>query len=202
MVNGATKTGAEWSKYWVDFKAKLKRKNRLNTDARNATGGGPSTEQPLTEIERKFLSILGRTTDQVSQVSKLGPAVTEEIQSRHETDRLSQPSTATDGNPVYLDISFDDSDHQYQSPNIIETIEEPINHHLQQHLVLLLLQLMPPHKLALLLETLSVYSRGDGNGAKVVLQLEKLGSELCRLPRGGLKQKQQTVRLYSRRLQF
>ncbi|KAL4703814.1 hypothetical protein ACJJTC_011614 [Scirpophaga incertulas] len=85
---GATKTGAEWSKYWVDFKAKLKRKNRLNTDVRNATG---------------------------------------EIQSRHETDRLSQPSTSTDGNPVYLDISFDDSDHQYQSPNIIETIEEPTN---------------------------------------------------------------------------
>ncbi|KAL4721532.1 hypothetical protein ACJJTC_008309 [Scirpophaga incertulas] len=124
---GVTKTGAEWSKYWVDFKAKLKRKNRLNTHARNATGGGPSTEQPLTEIERKFLSILGEDYGSGLPGVQVRPAVTEEIQSRHETDRLSQPSTSTDGNPVYLDISFDDSDHQYQSPNIIETIEEPTN---------------------------------------------------------------------------
>ncbi|KAL4719801.1 hypothetical protein ACJJTC_004014 [Scirpophaga incertulas] len=115
---GATKTGAEWSKYWVDFKAKLKRKNRLNTDARNATGGGPSTEQPLTEIERKFLSILGEDYGSGLPGVQVRPAVTEEIQSSHETDRLSQPSTSTDGNPVYLDISFDDS-------------SQPINHHLQ-----------------------------------------------------------------------
>ncbi|KAL4720415.1 hypothetical protein ACJJTC_002351 [Scirpophaga incertulas] len=91
------------------------------------TGGGPSTEQPLTEIERNFLSILGEDYGSGLPGVQVRPAVTEEIQSRHETDRLSQPSTSTDGNPVYLDISFDDSDHQYQSPNIIETIEEPTN---------------------------------------------------------------------------
>ncbi|KAL4721243.1 hypothetical protein ACJJTC_011698 [Scirpophaga incertulas] len=57
--DGALKSGPEWSKYWVDLKAKLKRKNRLIRDARSETGGGPSTADEFTDIELKLLYLLG-----------------------------------------------------------------------------------------------------------------------------------------------
>ncbi|XP_052757809.1 uncharacterized protein LOC113521440 [Galleria mellonella] len=57
---GAVKSGPEWSKYWlVDLKAKIKRKNRLRRDASSQTGGGPSIYEELSEMDIKFLSILG-----------------------------------------------------------------------------------------------------------------------------------------------
>lgn len=46
--------------YWVDLKAKLKRKNRVISDSRQRTGGGPSIDIELSEIDKKFLSILGQ----------------------------------------------------------------------------------------------------------------------------------------------
>ncbi|RVE41270.1 hypothetical protein evm_014082 [Chilo suppressalis] len=114
---GATKTGTEWSKYWVDLKAKLKRKNRLNRDARSGTGGGPSTEQPLTEMDLKFLSILGEDYGSGLPGVQVIPVIAEEIQPWQPAD--SQPSTSTDENPVYLDVNFDDSNNQHQSSSLV-----------------------------------------------------------------------------------
>ncbi|XP_041969147.1 uncharacterized protein LOC121725991 [Aricia agestis] len=57
--DGAHKDWKSWSKYWIDYKAKLKRRVAALRLCQNRTGGGPSTEQPLSDIENKFLQILG-----------------------------------------------------------------------------------------------------------------------------------------------
>ncbi|CAH2090929.1 unnamed protein product [Euphydryas editha] len=57
--DGAHKDWKSWSKYWVDYKAKLKRRVAALRLSQRSTGGGPSTEQPLSDIENKFLQILG-----------------------------------------------------------------------------------------------------------------------------------------------
>lgn len=45
--------------YWVDYKAKLKKKVAAVRQSQARTGGGPSDIPPLNEVERKFLSLLG-----------------------------------------------------------------------------------------------------------------------------------------------
>ncbi|CAH0398603.1 unnamed protein product [Chilo suppressalis] len=57
ISEGAKKSGAGWSKYWVDFKAKLKRKVKQVHDSANEQG---TTELSLSEVEMNFLSILGK----------------------------------------------------------------------------------------------------------------------------------------------
>ncbi|XP_060810161.1 uncharacterized protein LOC106139572 isoform X2 [Amyelois transitella] len=57
--DGALKDGKMWSKYWVDYKAKLKKRNAALHSSRRRTGGGSANEPPLSQIEDKFLSILG-----------------------------------------------------------------------------------------------------------------------------------------------
>ncbi|KAJ8714151.1 hypothetical protein PYW08_007771 [Mythimna loreyi] len=56
---GATKDWKGWSNYWVDYKAKLKRRVAALRTSQNRTGGGPAEVQPLNDIEKKFLSLLG-----------------------------------------------------------------------------------------------------------------------------------------------
>ncbi|KAL0820585.1 hypothetical protein ABMA28_006428 [Loxostege sticticalis] len=62
--NGAVRSGPEWSKYWVDLKSAIKRKNRLINEARS---GGNDTDLELTELERKFLNICDQVKPPVSQ---------------------------------------------------------------------------------------------------------------------------------------
>ncbi|KAL0870000.1 hypothetical protein ABMA27_006181 [Loxostege sticticalis] len=62
--NGAVRSGPEWSKYWVDLKSAIKRKNRLINEARS---GGNDTDLELTELERKFLNICDQVKPSVSQ---------------------------------------------------------------------------------------------------------------------------------------
>lgn len=57
--DGAHKDWKGWSKYWVDYKAKIKSKVAALRSSQTRTGGGPSTERCLTDIEKRFLQILG-----------------------------------------------------------------------------------------------------------------------------------------------
>ncbi|XP_063830370.1 uncharacterized protein LOC135079689 isoform X1 [Ostrinia nubilalis] len=59
LGEGATKDWKSWSNYWVDYKAKLKRRVASIRAAQNRTGGGPSEAIPLNDLEKKFLSLLG-----------------------------------------------------------------------------------------------------------------------------------------------
>lgn len=43
----------------MDYKSKLKRKNSDINSSSRRTGGGPSSDMELSEIERKFLALLG-----------------------------------------------------------------------------------------------------------------------------------------------
>ncbi|KAH9644708.1 hypothetical protein HF086_016416 [Spodoptera exigua] len=55
----ATKDWKGWSNYWVDYKAKLKRRVAALRTSQNRTGGGPADVNPLSDVEKKFLSLLG-----------------------------------------------------------------------------------------------------------------------------------------------
>ncbi|KAL0895813.1 hypothetical protein ABMA27_011848 [Loxostege sticticalis] len=57
--NGAFKNWKGWSKYWVDYKAKLKKRVVAVRASRNRTGGGPATEPPLSLLEIKFIGLMG-----------------------------------------------------------------------------------------------------------------------------------------------
>lgn len=46
--------------YWVDYKAKLKRRSAAVRASLTRTGGGPAGEPALTDLEMKFLAILGQ----------------------------------------------------------------------------------------------------------------------------------------------
>ncbi|XP_052750994.1 uncharacterized protein LOC128201357 [Galleria mellonella] len=59
LGEGAFKDWKGWSNYWVDYKAKLKRRVAAVRLSQNRTGGGPSNVPPLDALEQKFLSILG-----------------------------------------------------------------------------------------------------------------------------------------------
>ncbi|XP_035432790.2 uncharacterized protein LOC118264404 [Spodoptera frugiperda] len=56
---GAVKSGKEWCTYWVDYKSKLKRKASTVRLSQTQTGGGPPSVPPLSNIEKKFISIMG-----------------------------------------------------------------------------------------------------------------------------------------------
>ncbi|CAH2210225.1 jg21810 [Pararge aegeria aegeria] len=57
--DGAHKDWKGWSKYWVDYKAKLKKRISVLRFAQARNGAGQSSEPPLSDIENKFLQILG-----------------------------------------------------------------------------------------------------------------------------------------------
>ncbi|XP_072946856.1 uncharacterized protein [Epargyreus clarus] len=54
--HGANKDWRGWSKYWVDYKAKLKKRSSV---LRSQSWDEGSTEPPLSEIESKFLQVVG-----------------------------------------------------------------------------------------------------------------------------------------------
>ncbi|KAF9793746.1 hypothetical protein SFRURICE_003570, partial [Spodoptera frugiperda] len=45
--------------YWVDYKSKLKRRASTVRLSQTQTGGGPPSVPPLSDIEKKFISIMG-----------------------------------------------------------------------------------------------------------------------------------------------
>ncbi|KAF9787679.1 hypothetical protein SFRURICE_020246 [Spodoptera frugiperda] len=47
------------SPYWVDYKSKLKRRASTVRLSQTQTGGGPPSVPPLSDIEKKFISIMG-----------------------------------------------------------------------------------------------------------------------------------------------
>ncbi|XP_050559106.1 myb/SANT-like DNA-binding domain-containing protein 4 isoform X2 [Spodoptera frugiperda] len=56
---GAVKSGKDWCTYWVDYKSKLKRRASTVRLSQTQTGGGPPSVPPLSDIEKKFISIMG-----------------------------------------------------------------------------------------------------------------------------------------------
>ncbi|KAJ0172502.1 hypothetical protein K1T71_011641 [Dendrolimus kikuchii] len=57
--DGAQKDWKGWCKYWNDYKCKLKKAAVANHRSMQQTGGGPPSGKPLTELEKKFIQILG-----------------------------------------------------------------------------------------------------------------------------------------------
>ncbi|XP_052745475.1 myb-related transcription factor, partner of profilin-like [Bicyclus anynana] len=57
--DGAIKDWKGWSKYWNDYKSKLKKLAVAARASHQQTGGGAPLNRALTEIENKFLYILG-----------------------------------------------------------------------------------------------------------------------------------------------
>ncbi|XP_047507672.1 uncharacterized protein LOC125051420 [Pieris napi] len=57
--DGAVKDCKAWNKYWNDYKSKLKKLAHLNRLSRDKTGGGKPVTKEISDLEQKFLSILG-----------------------------------------------------------------------------------------------------------------------------------------------
>ncbi|KAL4719957.1 hypothetical protein ACJJTC_010361 [Scirpophaga incertulas] len=119
--DGALKSGPEWSKYWVDLKAKLKRKNRLIRDARSETGGGPSTADEFTDIELKLLYLLGSDYGQGLPGVQVLPVI-EELEHRNIASQSSTEDT------IYLDVNFDDIEYNAETiePITIREVVSPL----------------------------------------------------------------------------
>ncbi|CAH1107506.1 unnamed protein product [Psylliodes chrysocephalus] len=60
-VGGGARKVYKWQKTWTDFKYNPKKKASALMLKQTATGGGPPNMTPLSEVEIKFLGILGQT---------------------------------------------------------------------------------------------------------------------------------------------
>ncbi|XP_050553612.1 uncharacterized protein LOC118268702 isoform X2 [Spodoptera frugiperda] len=58
-LRGRTLYYAKEKDYWVDYKSKLKRRASTVRLSQTQTGGGPPSVPPLSDIEKKFISIMG-----------------------------------------------------------------------------------------------------------------------------------------------
>ncbi|KAL0868278.1 hypothetical protein ABMA27_007808 [Loxostege sticticalis] len=58
-LGGAVKTTKQWQKVWADRKYLSKKAAAACRRAQTGTGGGPSTQPPLSEIEQKVVAIMG-----------------------------------------------------------------------------------------------------------------------------------------------
>ncbi|XP_069355422.1 uncharacterized protein [Maniola hyperantus] len=56
---GVRKTAAQWRRYWIELKAKVKSKAADSRRMARGTGGGPTRLLPLTPAEKKILTLLG-----------------------------------------------------------------------------------------------------------------------------------------------
>ncbi|KAJ8704007.1 hypothetical protein PYW07_013301 [Mythimna separata] len=57
--SGSSKTGDRWKKYWADLKHKTKSRLAKRRQDALGTGGGPSTQEDVSEIDKKVLAIIG-----------------------------------------------------------------------------------------------------------------------------------------------
>ncbi|KAJ8728821.1 hypothetical protein PYW07_006517 [Mythimna separata] len=57
--SGSSKTGDRWKKYWADLKHKSKSRLAKRRQDALGTGGGPSTQEDLSEVDKKVLAIIG-----------------------------------------------------------------------------------------------------------------------------------------------
>ncbi|CAK1580469.1 unnamed protein product [Parnassius mnemosyne] len=58
--SGSSKSGERWKKYWTDLKHKSKCRLAKRRQDYLATGGGPSSQDDLSETDKKILSIIGK----------------------------------------------------------------------------------------------------------------------------------------------
>ncbi|KOB68755.1 Uncharacterized protein OBRU01_10513 [Operophtera brumata] len=94
--DGAVKDGKGWSKYWNDYKSKLKKLAAAQRSSNEQTGGGPSTVKPLEDIEKKFLQILGENFG-----FGLPGARVEPFEDVIQTERCTPLTAASSMHPVY-----------------------------------------------------------------------------------------------------
>ncbi|KAL0830046.1 hypothetical protein ABMA28_003504 [Loxostege sticticalis] len=110
---GTTKVPKDWSTYVSNYKSKLKKiVADINADTR-ATGGGPPRGSNLSEVDQRFLAILGPGFGQTAPQVSVNPFPDADQQ---------QPSTSTV--PRAQDVSPED----VQQEVIIESGEEPMLH--------------------------------------------------------------------------
>ncbi|XP_046735005.1 uncharacterized protein LOC124404716 [Diprion similis] len=60
-IPGAFKTWQQWRKTWQDIRSKVKAKNTMLKNHRNATGGGPVSNETLTQTDENVMAIMGTT---------------------------------------------------------------------------------------------------------------------------------------------
>ncbi|KAL0879755.1 hypothetical protein ABMA27_003468 [Loxostege sticticalis] len=110
---GTTKVPKDWSTYVSNYKSKLKKiVADINADT-SATGGGPPRGSNLSEVDQRFLAILGPGFGQTAPQVSVNPFPDVDQQ---------QPSTSTV--PRAQDVSPED----VQQEVIIESGEEPMLH--------------------------------------------------------------------------
>ncbi|XP_045784523.1 uncharacterized protein LOC123880439 isoform X1 [Maniola jurtina] len=61
---GVSKSAEQWRRYWIELKAKIKNKAADSRRMARGTGGGPNRLLPLTPIEERILSIIGKVAVQ------------------------------------------------------------------------------------------------------------------------------------------
>ncbi|XP_018397679.1 PREDICTED: uncharacterized protein LOC108781168 [Cyphomyrmex costatus] len=60
-IPGAVKSWKQWRKTWQDIRSSTKAKNTLIKKHAKQTGGGPASNQVLTEIDQNVLALIGST---------------------------------------------------------------------------------------------------------------------------------------------
>ncbi|CAH0699388.1 unnamed protein product [Spodoptera exigua] len=112
---GTRKTTDGWSKYWSDFKNKLK--NKVWLLKRKKAGNSLKGIRPLTKLEKRALAILGpyyekkKSRDADSQMNNMHPKV--KLESIHETVHVNSFSKSNNGNT--LSGGEDESDDSAES---------------------------------------------------------------------------------------
>ncbi|CAH2085480.1 unnamed protein product [Euphydryas editha] len=111
---GAHKDWKGWSKYWVDYKGKLKMKVAAVKSSHATTEGGPCSEKSLSEMDKKFLQLLGNNFGQSLPGVKVDPFT--EIPDLVEL--VVQPTESVEANTPPID-----------SPSLI-----PTSQHVEDHI--------------------------------------------------------------------
>ncbi|CAH2100315.1 unnamed protein product [Euphydryas editha] len=157
---GAHKDWKGWTKYWVDYKAKLKMKVAAVTSSHARIGGGPSSEKSLSEMDKKFLQLLINNFGQSLPGVKVDPFTeTPDI----DTELVVQPSESVDANTPPIEplsqhveehIQIIDTELVVQPSESAEANTppiEPLSQHVEEHIQI------PPDPIPI--DTLSQSSR-------------------------------------------
>ncbi|CAH0551212.1 unnamed protein product [Brassicogethes aeneus] len=59
LLSGPKKCAEDWRRYFVEWKSRTRKKARDFKVEAQATGGGPNSAKPLTELEEKLMGLLG-----------------------------------------------------------------------------------------------------------------------------------------------
>ncbi|XP_045505758.1 uncharacterized protein LOC123702138 [Colias croceus] len=110
---GTKKTADGWSKYWSDFKNKLKNKSNLLNKMKRS--GSSSGIKPLTKLERRALVILGpyfsrKKSNGYSKAFSNHRPPEVKLESFHDGVGIDCSNTTSDNSEQPTDIDKDDSD--------------------------------------------------------------------------------------------